>query len=459
MRRAAVLFAAALLMATPLHGQEDVAGTWHGTLDVGAAQLRLVLHIKQAEDGYTATMDSPDQGAFGIEASEVAVSDDSVVVTFSRIGGRYAGTIAGEGMKLTGTWSQSGQSFPLDLERGEVEGMRRLQNPEPPFPYEVEEVTFPGGADGVELAGTLTLPPGDAAHPAAILVSGSGPQNRDEAIFGHRPFLVLADYLTRRGVVVLRYDDRGVAASTGDFASATSPDFADDAEAAVRYLRLRAEVRPGAIGVIGHSEGGAIAQLVASRLPELGYIVLLAGPGVRGDSLLALQIEALNRAAQVPEETRVARMSLQRQLLDIGMKDIDPELAREQLAAVVEAEAPDMDAARVQAEARALTSPWMRWFLHYEPHRILRELELPVLAINGSKDLQVVAGPNLAGISDALREGGNPDHEVVELEGLNHLLQTADTGLVAEYGQIEETMAPVALETIGDWIVERFGGS
>lgn len=459
MRRVAGLLAAGLLVATPLRGQDGVTGDWNGILDVGTLKLRIVLHIEQGDDGYAATMDSPDQGAYGIAASDVTVSGDSVTVAFSQLGARYSGAVSGDGSSLTGTFSQGGQTFPLVLDRGDIEAARRPQNPEPPYPYEVREVTFPGGAEGVELAGTLTVPSGPGPHPAAILVTGSGPQNRNEEIFRHKPFLVLADYLTRRGIEVLRYDDRGVAESTGDFASATSADFTDDAEAAFRFLSGRDEVRGDAIGIIGHSEGGLVAELLASRLPQLGYIVLMAGPGVSGDSVLVLQAAALNRAAGLPEEALAIRSRLQRRLMDAALDNTDPERARADITAVFQTEVPEVPADQVETQARALTSPWMLWFLHYDPQPILRSLTLPVLALNGSKDLQVLPGPNLDGIAEGLREAGNPDFTALELDGLNHLFQTADTGLGTEYGQIEETIAPAALQTIGDWILERFGGS
>lgn len=453
------VFAATLLVGAPLHAQDRFAGEWHGVLDVGTLKLRLVFHVVAADDGYTATLDSPDQGARGIPTSAVSATGDTLTVELAQLSARYVGRIAEDGSRLEGTFTQGGQSFPLSLERGAPEEVRRPQTPEPPFPYDVEDVTFPGGAANVELAGTLTIPRGDGRHPAAILVSGSGPQNRDEDIFQHRPFLVLADYLTRRGLVVLRYDDRGVGESTGDFGAATSADFADDAEAAFRFLRARDDVDPDAIGVIGHSEGGIIAQLLASRLPQLGYVVMIAGPGVPGDSILALQVAALNRAAGLPDSVVEARASLQRRLMDVALKDVDAATIRKELADVFRAEAPGMSDEQIEAQARTLTSPWMHWFLHYDPRPMLRELQAPILAVIGSKDLQVLPEPNLAAISEALREGGNPDVTVRELDGLNHLLQPAETGLGTEYGQIEVTMAPAALETIGDWIVTRFGGS
>ena len=248
----AALCSAGLLVAAPLHAQDRFAGTWSGELDVGVAQLRLVLHVEPGEEGYTAAMDSPDQGAFGIKASEVTTTGDSLIVEFADIAGQYAGVVDAEGTSLSGTWSQGGQVFPLVLERGEPEQVHRPQHPEAPFPYREEEVRFAGGSDGVELAGTLTLPASGGPHPAAILLSGSGPQDRNEEIFQHKPFLVLADYLTRRGIAVLRYDDRGVAESTGEFAAATTRDFAADAEAALAYVRTRTDIEPGAIGLGGN---------------------------------------------------------------------------------------------------------------------------------------------------------------------------------------------------------------
>jgi len=449
--------AAGLLVATPLQAQDRFAGTWGGELDAGVAQLRLVLHVEAGDGGYTAAMDSPDQGAFGIRASDVTTKGDSLIVEFADIAGQYAAAIDAEGGSLSGTWSQGGQMFPLVLEKGEPEQVRRPQNPDAPFPYLEEEVRFAGGTDGVELAGTLTLPATGGPHPAAILLSGSGPQDRNEEIFQHKPFLVLADYLTRRGIAVLRYDDRGVAGSTGEFATATTRDFAADAEAALAYLRTRADIQPGAIGFVGHSEGGLVAPLVASRAP-VAWIVMIAGPGLPGDSILALQVDALNEAAGMPAAQRAAANSLQRRLMDVAVSDREPVAAREEITRLLRAEMPGLAEEQAHAQAAALTSEWMRGFLRHDPRPVLRELTIPVLAVNGGNDLQVLARPNLAAIESALAEAGNEDLSTVELEGLNHLLQTSETGLVTEYGRIEETIAPIALQTIGDWIAARVGG-
>lgn len=451
-----------LLTPAALAGQDGpdrFAGDWSGVLDAGVAEYPLIFHVRPGSEGYSAALDSPDQGAYGIPADGVTTSVDSLVIEFRQIGGRYEAELSADGQALSGSWSQAGQTFPLDLELGaaQAEAPRRPQHPEPPFPYAVEEVEFQGGADGVRLAGTLTIPESPGPHPATILVSGSGPQDRDETIFRHKPFLVLADYLTRRGLAVLRYDDRGVAGSSGDFASATSEDFTGDALAALEYLDGRPELAPNAIGLIGHSEGGLIAQLVATRAP-LAFVVMIAGPGLPGDSVLALQVDALNRAAGMSEAAVEANARIQRRLMDIVLSDAEVEQAREQVVAAYGEEAPHVPESQARRQAAALTSPWMRWFLRHDPRPVLRGLRLPVLALNGSNDLQVLPGPNLDAIASALETAGNEDYDVIELEGLNHLLQASPTGAVSEYGRIEETIAPAALETIGDWVLERVGG-
>ncbi len=454
-RRSLVIATMASLIAGSLPAQ--VVGDWAGTLNAGGVELALVLHITEADSGLAATMDSPDQGAFGISASSVTVTGDSVTIQFAGIGGAFTGQLSGDN-GLDGTWTQAGQNFLLKLVRfeGEQVQTRRPQEPTEPFPYLAEDVVFPNASADIELAGTLTLPSGPGPYPAAVLISGSGPQNRDEEIFRHRPFLVLADYLTRQGIAVLRYDDRGFGESGGSFATATSADFATDTEAAVRYLQSREEIDGSRIGLIGHSEGGTIAPLVASRSDAVAFVVLIAGPGIRADSVLLLQAEAINRASGATEAQIATNRELQKLLFAAATTDATEAELDVELRRIV---APEFTGGALEGQLAFVSSPWMRWFLAYDPGPVLRQLKIPTLAVTGSHDLQVIAGPNLSAIEAALEAAGNPDFSVVELKGLNHMLQTSETGLVSEYGRIEETIAPQALETIGNWIVHRFVAS
>ena len=387
----------------------DIDGPWHGTLDAGGTKLRLVLHIVNTENGLTATLDSLDQGANGIPATSVTRTGASLKVGFKQIAGSFEGTINPDKTRIEGTWTQAGNSMPLVLERGPAAKLKRPQDPARPYPYRDEEVSYENKTAGITLAATLTIPRGAGPFPAAVLITGSGPQNRDEELMDHRPFLVLADYLTRHGIAVLRADDRGVGQSTGVFKNATTADFATDAEAGVAYLKTRPEIDARRIGLIGHSEGGVIAPMVAARNRDVAFIVMMAGTGVPGAEVLATQRRLITAAE--------------------GLKEV-PAAAQK---------TPD--------------TPWFKFFLSYDPATALRNVHCPVLVINGSKDLQVSPEQNLPAIRAALQESGNRDVEIDELPGLNHLFQTAKTGAPTEYSQIQETMSPVALDKIASWIL------
>ncbi len=445
----------------------DVVGTWQGRLE--AAGLRLVLHVEAAEGGgFTGTMDSPDQGATGIPATSVTFTDGTLTFAVQNIGMTYRATLSEDGTTLDGTFTQGAAQLPLTLTRTEATRPERPQNPEPPFPYEVDEVRFGGTDPGVTLAGTLTIPRGEGPLPAAVLVSGSGPQNRDEALMGHRPFLVLADHLTRSGIAVLRYDDRGVAESTGDFASATSVDFASDALAAVHFLGERPDVGP--VGIVGHSEGGLIGPMAAERDEAVAYVVMMAGPGLTGAEIIDLQSELIYRAQGTPEEVIELNRRTQRQLFAVVTSGKDPAHAAPKLRAILEASIDELPAdlraqagqsttpEAIEAQVEQLSSPWMRHFLRYDPRPTLERVTVPVLAINGEKDLQVPAEVNLAEIAAALERGGNDDATTLLLPGLNHLFQEAETGSPTEYARIQETMNPAALEAVSSWILARFAG-
>jgi pimeloyl-ACP methyl ester carboxylesterase len=443
-----------------------IAGDWQGVLAVGGAELRILFKIQEEDDALTAVMVSLDQGGTEIPCERVTLNEADLEITVPAIMGSFTGTHSETDDRITGTWTQGGQSFPLDLERAEAasSGAPRPQDPTEPLPYRSEDVTYRNGDADVVLAGTLTLPEGTGPFPAVVLISGSGPQNRNEELMNHRPFLVLADHLTRQGIAVLRFDDRGVGESTGDFAAATSEDFATDALAGVHFLKTRAEIDEGAIGLVGHSEGGLIAPMVASGSSEVSFIVLLAGPGVSGDSILYLQGALIARAEGVPEETIAERLATQRKLLT-AIRDAPDESSAQQRAAEIlhesvaalsaeEREARGATEERIEAEVHQLTSPWFRFFLAYDPVPALRGVTVPVLALNGTLDLQVPWEENLAAIRHALEEGGNADVEIRAMEGQNHLFQTAGTGSPSEYAKIEETMSPMTLQAVADWILK-----
>lgn len=433
----------------------DIDGDWLGTIDTSMGKLRVVFHITNTEDGLIATLDSLDQGANGIPATSVSRNGSSLKVEVKSINGSFDGKIGGDLNVIDGTWTQMGNSFPLVLKRvknsGELE-RRRPQNPAKPYPYKETEVSFDNKAAGVTLAATLTAPPGAGPFPAAVLITGSGPHDRDETLMGHEPFLVLADYLTRKGIVVLRADKRGCGKSKGDYAAATTIDFASDADAAVAYLKTRAEVNQHKIGLIGHSEGGIVAPMAAAGNPDVAFVVMMAGPGVRGDEILPAQLILISEAAGESHDKAEKDAADERTMLALIESEKDDAALNKELREKLAGKIPE---GQIDAQIKTITSPWFRQFIAYDPAPTLRKLTCPVLAINGEKDLQVPPDQNLPVIRKALADAGNKNFEVDELPGLNHLFQTAKTGAVSEYGEIEETMAPVALDKIAIWIVKQ----
>lgn len=456
MQRALIAVAFLLSTTTLARAQPTIVGDWQGALTVNGGELHLAVHIQKNDDGsFKATLDSIDQGARGIPVTSVALTGTILTLGVGAVGGTYEGTLKADGTVIDGVWSQNGGSMPLVLTRGTgapaVEP-RRPQNPVKPYPYREEDVAYENTAAHLTLAATLTTPPGPGPFPAVLLITGSGPQDRDESIAGHRPFLVLSDYLTRRGIAVLRADDRGIGKSGGTFASATTADFATDAEAGVAYLRTRREVDAKKIGLVGHSEGGMIAPMVAARNTAVAFIVLMAGPGVPGEDILLAQNALLAQAAGVTEGQIAQNTALLKGVFQILKDEKDDARLqtrlRERLTGTMP---PEM----MSAQIRTLTSPWYRYFVTYDPAPALKRLTCPVLAINGERDKQVPPTLNLPAIRNALESSGNKNVEVTELPGLNHLFQTATTGAPNEYAHIEETMSPVALDTIARWILKR----
>ncbi|HKT46924.1 MAG TPA: alpha/beta fold hydrolase [Candidatus Acidoferrales bacterium] len=436
-------------------------GTWQGALETTGLRLRLQLHV--SHDGakhLVAALDSLDQAAPGLPATKVSQEGSTLRFEIPAVDGSYEGTLDASKENLQGTWTQSGVAQKLGFHRSdEPLELRRPQNPAKPYPYKQEEVSFAGGGRDVRLAGTLTLPAGAGKFPAVVLLSGSGPHDRDESLAGHQPFLVLADALTKAGIAVLRYDKRGVAKSTGDYGTATSEDFASDAEAAIAYLKSRGEIDAGKIGLIGHSEGGLLAPLVSTRSNGVAFIVLLAGPALKGEDTLLLQSRLLATAAGMSDEHVEASLAFNRQAYALVRQERDPAALEKKVNELVEASGLSgaMPPAAIQQQIRMMSSPWFRTFLDYDPVPALEKTKCPVLALDGEKDLQVPPKENLPLIEKALKAGGNPDFTVKEMPGLNHLFQDSPTGSPTEYGEIEETMSPTVLSLVSEWIQKHTG--
>ena len=446
---------------------QNLEGIWEGALDVGAMKLRLALKVTKAADGaLAAKLDSLDQGAKDLPVDVISLNDGAVHFEMKRLMAVFDGTLNKEGSEIAGQFKQARASHPLSLKRvAKPTTLNRPQEPKPPYPYDEEEVSYENKRDGVRLAGTLTLPRGKASFPAVILITGSGPQNRNEELLGHKPFLVLADYLTRQGIAVLRVDDRGVGGSTGSIPNSTSENFAADVLAGIEFLKGRKGINQKQIGLIGHSEGGLIAPMVAAQSNDVAFIVLLAGPGLPGEEILYLQGAAILKASGASAEVLARQRASQEMIFAIVKQEKDNAVAEKkvregfdkQMAGLSEAEKAQANQTP-DAQITAVLSPWFRYFLTYDPRPTLAKVKCPVLALNGVNDLQVPVAENLREIEAALKAAGNKDVTIVRLPKLNHLFQTSETGSPSEYGKIEETFAPVALKTVGDWILKHTTG-
>lgn len=432
---------------------QDISGIWTGKLQVQGTSLRLVFTISKTDSGYRSTLDSPDQGAKGIPVTSTSFENSILKLEISNAGITYEGTLSEENT-FVGSFKQGGQSFPMVLTFGEEERTPRPQEPVKPYPYHSEEVKFKNDAAGIELAGTLTLPQKSGSFPAVILISGSGPQNRDQELAGHKPFLVLADFLTRNGIAVLRFDERGVGESTGVFGEATTYDFAADVQSAIDYLLGRAEINKLKIGLIGHSEGGIVAPIVGARSKEVSFMVLMAGSALRGDQLLLLQKAKIERQMGINEALIAANQEIfdgaYKLVLDQGSAQSD--LKAKLSDYFTSKYGPALPANQKEALVGQLSSPWMLEFVRLDPADYLAKVTCSVLAINGSKDIQVPSAENLGRMKAVFEASNNSAGSTKELEGLNHLFQECETGATSEYSTISQTISPLALNEILDWI-------
>lgn len=432
-----------LLFAVPSFAQ--IEGYWKGKIDLGMQKLEMAFDISSTENGYSATLDVPAQGAHNMPVDETVFRDNRLQLTMTAMGASYSGELKED--IIEGDFSQRGMTFPLSLERGEKETQQaRPQDPQPPFDYRIEEVRFTNAKEGNTLTGTLTIPEGDGSFPAMVLVSGSGQQNRDEELMNHRPFWVIADYLTRNGIAVLRYDDRGVGGSEGEVLNATSMDFSYDAEAAFDYLRSRKEVNAAQIGILGHSEGGIINFMVSARRPEVAFLVSLAGSAVDGIQLLKAQQAAILRASGMTEEAIQFSSNANAQMFDIIAASSDRIEADSLLRQLVKGWGYSEEL--TEQTVGELASPWMYYFLKYDPTEAIVKTNCPALLLNGSKDLQVVASQNLPAYEKIISEYGKANMTLHEMPDLNHLFQHCETGSPNEYFTIDETISPEVLEMI-----------
>jgi pimeloyl-ACP methyl ester carboxylesterase len=441
-----------------------IVGNWLGTMQAGVNKVRLGLRISLNSQGeLTSTLESLDQNITGIPVRQTLLKDNLVSLDIAAAGARFQGVLNPEGTEITGTFTQ-GAARRLTLVRVErIQLPARSQQPKPPYPYDSEDVTYSSG--GVKLAGTLTLPRASGPFPVALLISGSGPQDRDGTIAGHKPFWVIADYLTRRGIAVLRVDDRGTGQSEGRSSAQDYDSLTDDVLAAVEYLKARPDIDPARVGVIGHSEGGTIGPMAAVRSADIAFVVMLAGPGTTGEAILSWQADAIARSAGQPESAIALNRAIQAMTFRVMQAEPDPQVAAQKMmdewktmkAQLPQAQQAQLNLASIDAAlARQFTqanTAELRSLVLSDAPATLRKLKVPVLALNGERDLQVPAAQNLQGIAKALAGAGNKDVTTVAMPGLNHLFQKCVTCQVAEYGDLDETFSPEALAIIGDWIV------
>lgn len=466
--RSTILAAVLIIISSSiLHAQnKKFTGIWEGKLNVGI-ELRIVFHINNNnDDGLISTLDSPDQSAFGLKCDTIFANDNDITIEMHKLKAKFAGKWIDDST-ISGTFTQSAD-FPLTLKKVEKVSVRaRPQTPKPPFPYKSEEVEYDNKDKTLHYGATITIPEGNGPFPAALLITGSGPQNRDEEILGHKPFAVIADYLTKKGFVVLRVDDRGMGKSTGKFSEATTADFAIDVNTSFDYLLSRPEVDKKKAGLIGHSEGGMIAPMVASQRKDVNFIVLLAGPGVKIIDLMTEQNAAVLNSSGITEKAINIFKPLYKEIIINIINASDTALADKITLSTLENWISKNDTAivnelgfknskdinkYVHAMVRETYTPWFRYFLAFDPRPYLEKLSCKVLAIDGDKDIQVVSKQNLPGIEAALKKSKAKDVEIKEIQGLNHLFQSCKKCTVREYGELEETFSPSALQVIGDWL-------
>ena len=444
---------------------QNLPGVWHGKAKTpDNKEILFVFLFESNANGLTSTMAVPTFNVSGIKPKLTTLTEGKLIIDASELGMKYEGLWNETTNQIEGTYTEGGVKLDLNLKKGnpEMAKLNRPQEPIKPYPYYEEQVVFENAEAGIKLSGTFTRPNEKGTYPVVILISGSGRHDRDESMMTHRPFLVLSDYLTRNNIAVLRYDDRGFGKSTGDFSKATTADFAQDVLCAVQYLKSRSDINPNQIGLIGHSEGGIIAPLAANQTSDIAFIVTLAATGIPGSEVAVLQSKSL-RPFPVPDENEFqknVRISIKIAVSNEEISKKRNELTihnNAYLAPILKSlGATDENISTfIQKETESVLKPWNIYFYNYNPANEFEKLSIPVLSLNGSKDTQVNATINQNAIRNALIKGGNKNYKIVALKNLNHLFQECKTGNLNEYKEIEQTISPIALKEISNWILEK----
>ncbi len=460
---------------------QNIVGNWEGSLQIQGTELPIIFHIsKDAAGKLTASFDSPKQKAFNLACSDVIVRADSVIMEIQLINGRYAGLLNGDKTKLHGNWYQGQGSLPLVMTKtsdvATAVQLKRPQTPKPPYPYKSEELVYSNADQTIQFGATFTVPLPDPnvdyfrapIYPTVILITGSGKQDRDETLFGHKPFAIIADYLTRQGIAVLRVDDRDMGKTTGSFNISTTFDFVKDIEAGIEYLKTRKDVDVDQIGLIGHSEGGIVAPMVASKRKDVKFIVLLAAPGIHILDVMEQQNADIMASKGLAKPDIDEYRPLYKNIVTAIIYAKDSASASKKAMEVFKKWQLGKSASSVKnttgvetekdivaftnAFVKDLAGPWFKQFMKMNPQEYLTKITCPVLALNGEKDIQVEATSNLAGIKSALEKNKNKNFKVQEMPGLNHLFQHCTSCTVEEYGELEESFDSRTLKIIADWI-------
>ena len=452
-----LLLSIMLITLVTIGAKAQSVNNWKGILNMGNTKMDLYFKILDTNGKYTSTLSVPIQNLKDFPMDSTIYEHGNLRIVNNQLGMNYSGIFQKESNEFKGKFSQGGMSFDMNLTQvNGVEQRKFPQEPKAPYPYNEEDVEFVNSVEGNKLSGTLTYPKGEGKFPAVILISGSGSQDRNETILGHKPFLVIADYLTRNGIIVLRYDDRGVGGSEvpKNIASTTTENIAMDAQAALDFLKNRKDVSQ--VGVIGHSEGGTIAFILASKENTPDFIISMAGTGLKGSEILLKQQKDIYTIMGLSSDMINSNYEMNNkiyQMIDSTDK-IDDNFRTEIInilskSSLIPSNTPEKD---LQNMANQVLSPWMRFFIKHNPMGNIEKITIPVLAINGTKDVQVSAKENLSAIEEGLKKAGNKNYQIVSMDGLNHLFQPCQTGLIQEYGTIETTIDPSVLLTIKDWI-------